>query len=103
MKIFCQMVVLGMKARFCGRKPDFLDGMKAEFWWHDNQNFVCGMEAGFWHESQFLWRESQVLVLWHECQNFVAWEPDFVCGMGAEFLKTKFCLSACKPDFLFLA
>ena len=53
------------------------------------------MESGFWHESRFLWRESQVLVLWHGSQRF--------CGMGAKFcfvgMEARFWFLAWKPGF----
>ena len=83
--IRAKILFLGMKARFCGKKPDFLDGMKAEFWWHESQNFVCGVEAGFWHESRFLWRESQGLVLRHESQKFFSFHESQIFGIKVGF------------------
>ena len=119
-KIFCQMVVLGMKARFYGKKPGYLMAWKPNFggigakilfmaWklvFGMRANF-CGVKAKFWFCGM------RAKILWHGSQNFV-------CGMGANFLfvwcesqvlwygsrvflKPSFVLSAWKPDFLFLA
>ena len=102
-KIFCQKFVLGMKARFCGKKPHFWDGMKAEFWWHKIQNFVCGMEANFCGvKAKFWFCGMRAKILWHGSHIFfVAWVPSFDCGMGAKFcgIEADFCLFGVKARF----
>ena len=115
-KIFCQMVVLGMQ-RILWQKPFFFFlffyGLEAEFWdgmkakrvlfatwkpnfglWHKSQNFVFSMKARFCRM-----RTKILFLAWKP--GFVALEPKF-CGMRADFcgVKAKFCFWR-ESQFLF--
>ena len=62
---------------FVAWKPVF--GMRADF---------CGVKAEFWFCGM-------------RAKNFVAWEPNFVCGMEAGFcgIEADFCLFGVKARF----